>query len=126
MRKIKISWVVILGMVLVLWAVPGWAIEKDWVRQSATQTGDAAVVTGPGVFHGIMVITDGTNAVTMDIYDNASAASGTKLIPTWTITTSSTNRAQTISFFPPVRFLNGIYVDITCAGTVAYMVYFNE
>jgi uncharacterized protein YcnI len=95
-------------------------------ENSTTKTADASIVSGKGHFLGIIVITDNTNAVTVDIYDNASSASGAKLIPTWTVTTSSSNMAQTLSFGGnEVRYQQGIYVDVTCVGTVSYMVYYN-
>lgn len=98
-------------------------------KMSATQTGDAAIISGGGAgwFLGIMIITDGTNDVDVDVYDNASAASGTKLIPTWTVKTSTSNRAATLGFEEnEVPFYNGLYVDVATSGTVSYMVYYTE
>jgi hypothetical protein len=91
-----------------------------WPNKS-TKTASASITTGPGVFGGIVLATDGTNAVTLTVYDS-SAASGTKLFPTMTITTSATDRIQSIAF--PVRYYTGLYVSITCAGSVEYTVYF--
>jgi hypothetical protein len=91
-------------------------------QASTTQTGDVALTATGGLLAGLMVITDGTNTVTMDIYDNATAASGKKLVPTMPITTSSTNRISTFALDVPYH--NGLYFDITCSGTVSYMVYF--
>ena len=93
---------------------------------SGQQTATATIKSGAGILGQIAVVTDGTNAVTIDVYDNASAASGTKLMPTWVITTSATDRCQ--SWDAPgdgVRFMNGLYVVITCAGTVKYIVYWD-
>jgi hypothetical protein len=93
-------------------------------RQSSEQTADAAITTAGGYLSGIMVITDGTNSVTVDIYDNATAASGTQLIPQWVIPSSTTSRAATLSFGGVgLKFYNGVYVDVTTSGTVKYMVY---
>lgn len=97
---------------------------RDECMPSDEQSASAAILAADGWFHGITVITDGANAVTVDIYDNASAASGTKLIPTATITTSATDRIQTINPPKPIRVKNGIYVNVTCSGTVGYMVYY--
>jgi hypothetical protein len=120
MKKIGLALLGILLSVSIAWGI------SDFSQQSATQTGDAAISTSPGYLHGIVVMTDGTNAVTVEIYDNKSAASGTKMIPTWTVTTSNTNRSQSYSIEPPVKYTQGIYVDVTCAGTVSYMVYFSN
>lgn len=98
----------------------------EWSKQSAEKTADAAITTSGGLFHGIAVITDATNSVTVSIYDNATAASGTELIPTWIVTTSARDRIQAYSINPPVRYYNGVYVDITTSGTVTYMVYFES
>ena len=100
------------------------ALAREQCLVSDEQTAAAAIKASSGWFHGITVITDGTNSVTISIYDNASAASGTELIPTWIVTTSSANRAQTYSVSPPVRTKNGIYVNVTTSGTVTYMVYY--
>jgi hypothetical protein len=87
-------------------------------------TASASVVTGPGLLDGIILNTDGTNPVTLNIYDNT-AASGTQLIPDDTvITTSSTARLSKISFSPPLRFNTGVYVEVTTSGAVGYIVYY--
>ena len=95
--------------------------------RSVGKTEDAAITSGTGYLKGIIVHTDGTNAVTFDVYDNASAASGSKLFSTLTVTTSSTDRVRTISFGDnECLYVNGIYVNITTAGTVTYDVYFES
>lgn len=99
-------------------------MAQDWTKGSGQQTADALIFTGPGVFHGIIVSTDSANAVTVNVYDGVTAA-GTRLIPESVVTTSSTDRIQAIK--PPggpVLFYTGLYVDITCAGTAKYVVYF--
>jgi len=98
----------------------------EWCKPSAEQTADAAITTSQGLFHGIAVITDATNSVTVKVYDNATAASGTKLIPDWTVTTSTTDRIQTYSVYPPVRYYSGLYIDITTSGAVTYIVFFES
>ena len=40
-----------------------------------------------------------------------------------TFTTSATDRIQSVMFGTPIKCWNGIYVNITTSGTVAYMVY---
>lgn len=101
-----------------------WARSKGWVRASSSQSASAAVVTtGPGLLHYVFFFTDGSTANTVNIYDNASAASGTKLIPTdFPLTSSATDRGQSISFNPPARFFNGVYVNVS--STCEYMVYY--
>ena len=93
------------------------------MKPSAVKTGSACVLESKGLFYGILLTTDATNSVTLDIYDSVTA-SGTKIIPTCTITTNSADRLRSLSFALPLHVSNGIYVNVTCSGTVTYMVYF--
>lgn len=121
----KLLTVILISLFLVSCNSICWAAGKASMKQSATQTASAAITTSGGLFHGIIFVTNGTNQNTVNIYDNATAASGTKLIPTDTvIPTSSTNRLTTLSFSPPVRFFNGIYVSVD--STISYMVYWEN
>ena len=118
----------VLGMMVfcVLLSIQVQAFEPPhFANTSGELSADALVFTGEGYFYGIMVATDGTNNCTISIYDNTSA-SGTELIPTWVAVTNSANRAQYFSLPTPVRFGTGIYVDITCAGTAGYTVYYRK
>jgi hypothetical protein len=111
-------------MVLFVLSVPANAFEPgEWATNSGQKTADTKILTGAGYLYGIMVVTDGTNAVTVDVYDNT-AGSGTLAVPSWTVTTSATDRAQFLPLNIPVGVDNGIYVDITTAGTVKYNVFY--
>jgi hypothetical protein len=113
--------------VLAVLLIAGPAMALTGVKVSDEKAADAAITTTSGIFYGIIVATDGTNACTVSIYDNASAASGTELIPTTVVTSSATDRVQRIPISPGVRYYNGIYVDITLgAGSVGYTVYFSS
>lgn len=120
----------IFAITIILVLLAGIAVAQEaYMRVTATKTADAAIMAGPGLLHGIVFVTDGTNAVTVNVYDNASAATGTKLLPTDTIiTTSSANRVQAIGFDPPINCINGAYVDVTVGGggSVAYMGYYSD
>ena len=120
MSRLKLAIVIVLLLPVVAGAQP-W--RPHWVEKTAELDADAAAVTGHGVLYGIILATDGTNAVTVSIYDNTSG-SGTELIPTIVIPTSATQRTSSIGFGIPVHFATGCYVDITTAGTVGYMVYY--
>ena len=91
------------------------------VLYSAVKTADALIATGWTEMHGVIVTTDGTNAVTMDIH-NGTTTAGAKIAPT--ITFPATPVTQAVSFNPPVSCSSGIYVNITTAGTVSYTVYY--
>lgn len=122
-RLVKILWSLAL-----LWLLSSgmiWWPSNAMADATAEKDADALIATGYGYFRGIMIITDGTNAVTVSIYDNT-AASGRELIPTWTVTTSATDRAQAISFAKEeLYYYVGIYVDITTSGTATYMIYYD-
>jgi hypothetical protein len=114
------KWIIAI-LALLVFASPSWA-------NSIGNTSDAAVTTGPGYLKGLIVHTDATNACTVSVYDNT-AASGTKLFSTWTVTTSATDRTQALSFDDnEVPYGTGIYVDITVGGggTCTYDVYFES
>ena len=114
--------ILILAMVLML-AGTVWGADL----KSVGNTADAAVTVGSGYLKGLIIHTDGTNSVTFAVYDNATAASGSKLFSTFTVTTSAANRATTISFDDQeCLYVNGIYVNLTTSGTVTYDVYFKS
>lgn len=92
---------------------------------SGSNTASALILSDTGSICGIAVSTDGTNAQTFDVYDNT-AGSGKKLIPTWVVTTSSTDRTQTYWFMYPVSFTTGLYVNVSGSGSVAYVVYYKR
>jgi len=89
---------------------------------SSTKTADAVISDSSCFFKGMLVQPDGTNDVTITLYDNASAASGSKVIATMTFAGDGGPQALTI----PVRIkcTNGIYADITTSGTVEYSIFY--
>jgi hypothetical protein len=116
MKKLFLIITVIMLMASIVWAGP--KLSK------IGNTGDALITTSSGHLTGLIVNTDGTNDVTITLYDNTSA-SGTKIISTIIIPTSATNRIFVIGFDDDdIQYHTGIYVDITCAGTVTYDVTF--
>lgn len=77
---------------------------------------DQAVRATEGWFGGYSVIeSGGSNAATVRIYDNASAASGTLI---GAVNLAAGGSAD-ISFVKPTWCVNGIYVDVGGTGTVA-------
>ena len=100
-------------------------VYGDWANGcigTTEKTADSAAVAEAGYLCGIIIATDGTNAVTLDMYDNATAASGTNIVPTLVITTSASNRGTAIAVNRAIS--NGVYVDITTSGTLSYVVYY--
>jgi hypothetical protein len=110
-------------LIILLFASICYAAPPDWTFGTGQKTASGLIFTGDGYFAGIIVSTDSANAVTLDIYDGITAT-GNKLIPTTTVTTSAIDRVQ--AFKPPggpVHFITGLYIDVTCSGTVKYVVY---
>lgn len=101
------------------------AMAVDRIEYSALKTADALIISGRAEFHGITITGDGTNAVTVDIYNNTEG-SGEKITPTLNFPQSATSKTQAYSVSPPVRCNNGIYVDITTTGTASYIIYFSR
>lgn len=113
-----------LVLMVVFWVGSALAFQpSEWMHQTATLTADAAAASGEGYLYGIVIVTDGTNAPTVAVYDNSSAE-GTKLVPDLSL--AATPRVQTLSLEPSVPFNTGVYVDVTVGGggTIAYMVYY--
>lgn len=91
------------------------------IANGLTSSGQA--YTGSGTFHGFIIKCDGTNDVTINVYDNTSAA-GIKLMPTDSIF-DGTIKLNALSFNPGVFFDNGIYIEITCAGATEIKILYN-
>ena len=97
----------------------------EHVQTNGTMISDGQVMTGSGYLYGFAVVTDGTNAVTVEVYDGTDNT-GVQIVPSWIVTTSPTDRIQTVSFDSPLAVDTGIYVDITTSGTVSYNGYFRR
>ena len=89
------------------------------VTSSSAVTG--LTIPGRTKFCGFMVATDGANDPTVAIYDNT-AGSGTILVPSTTFDASALG-INGAMLFEPIPLSTGLYVDITCAGTVSVTVY---
>jgi hypothetical protein len=94
------------------------------IASANTQTADSAIMDNAGFFKGFLITPDGANNVTITFYDNASAASGTQLTPDMIF--AGDGGTQGITFPAYIQCKNGIYADITTAGTVEYTVYYRD
>jgi hypothetical protein len=110
---------------LILTAIVAFAEPTNYLRGSAVKTASALIYTGDALFGGFIVAMDGTNAVTIDVYDGTNS-SGTKIIPQTVIPTSATNRSYSLSIDPGLHVYTGIYVVVSVAGggSCAYTVYY--
>jgi hypothetical protein len=93
--------------------------QERIVQRSGSKTADATVVSGVGDFHGIMVVTDGTNTCTVAI----AGTGGTALMPT-VIVPAAASYGMAYSFSPPIIYRDDVVVDITTSGTCTYDVYY--
>ena len=119
---------IILAMALLL-IIPLAALSftlDEWMRASTNNSNtDTQILAKPGYFYGMVVHTDGTNPVEIDVYDASDeSVDGTLILNNWFVTTSSTDRTQSISFLPPVVAELGIQIDVSSLGTVTFDVYF--
>lgn len=89
-------------------------------RSSGLNTTDAAIAAGRNRINAITLITDGTNAASVVVYDNASAATGTVL---GKVTAAGAQNTMHVIFENPVVAEDGIYADVTGTGA-GYIVYF--
>ena len=125
MKKImnKYLWLIVVCLVMIATS----SGSADRVFYADIQTGSALISTGWTEFHGIVATGDGTNAITVDIYDNTSAA-GSKIVPTITFAQSATTKTQAYGVSTPVQCRTGIYVNVSVAGagTVSYTVYYSK
>lgn len=114
---------ILLILSLLLLAVPCWAVDVSY--GSGNRTADALIFQGEGLFYGIGLTGDGTNATTVSIYDSLTGT-GTLLFPTFVVAASPAT--QTLNINPPVRFNTGLFIDITVAGggTTNYVVYYSR
>ncbi len=91
----------------------------DRIAKYSVKTADALIHTGPALLLGFVVMPDGTNDVTVIPYDQTSAAVP-KALPS--LVFPGDEGPQALALPAPLRCDNGIYIDITTAGTVEYAV----
>ena len=107
----------ILFLASVAWAEPNFV-------QYSTKTSSALVTTGNGLYHGIKVRTDGTNAQTITVCDDTSVTCATQIEPESVWPTSATVRKEATGSNPPRKYFKGLYIIITGSGTVSVDVEF--
>lgn len=82
---------------------------------------DTAVSARPAKIHSVQLLGDGTNAATLVIYDNASAAAGTVLVK---IVVDAGLTYELFHSMDGIVCNNGIYADVTGTGA-EFIVHFN-
>ena len=92
-------------------AGPAWGMS-DHTFSSYAQTSDGVGQGNPCYLVKVKGKTDGTNNLTLKIYDNATTNSG-NVVAEFTIIGADLKGGET---FFDLRMANGIYVDMTVAG----------
>ena len=83
--------------------------------EPAKKTASALICTGPCVFRGFLLGTDGVNDPVITIFNNTEA-SGEEVIPTCTYDSSALGLNGVTGIMQYCD--KGLYLEITCAGTV--------
>jgi hypothetical protein len=125
-RSIKMK-MFLLFTILLLGLLPSVAMASR-SQQTIGSAASALITTGPGYLKGLVVHTDGTNSVLVEIFDNTSGT-GTQILSDWTVTTSATSRTTTLYFGAGDCLFNvGLYVKVTPAGggAVVFDVYYEH
>ena len=99
---------------------------KLWMRYSVGNTADVSISAVEGFFYGIIVKTDGSFPVWVNVFADDVSTPGTNLIKDWVVTTSSTDRTQSTSYDPPLPYSDGLMVDVSTGGTVSFDVFYRN
>lgn len=96
-------------------------------KLSESKTASALIKTGACAFAGLIVVTDGTNEVTVNIYDNIEASGSDRFCPT-DMPIRGAAKVFTLDYEPPIQGKTGIYVKISIAGggSCSYQVVYDE
>jgi hypothetical protein len=103
------------SLVLIMISVVFGAVTKS----TGILTSSSSIARAAGQLTGVLVITDGTNAATITLYDSTSSASGTVL---FTATVPGTAYFGGATWEIPVRYTTGVYAVISGTGA-KYIVY---
>ena len=91
-------------------------------ESSGEKTADAVIFAAPCILTAIEIIGDGTNDCQAMLYDNASAASGTKVYEGKVEGTALAHYGGR-NWTVPIRCYNGLYLDLTGTGASAIVEY---
>lgn len=85
----------------------------------------ANAVSGRCIFRGISVNPDGTNDITVNVWDSTTVSGATRLLET-DVVFAGNEGWQCLDVPHGLPCFNGIYVEITCAGTLSYRVHYDS
>lgn len=85
-------------------------------KTSYEKTEDATIYSGPCLLASILVITDGSNAATVILYDKASVTGIAATNKLWEGTIAGATGYGGRNWTAPVRCTTGIYADVNGTG----------
>lgn len=108
----------IIGLVSLFLLLPALCMaQPKYCISSGTKAvagGNLAISSTAAKLCGVIITTDGTNAANIEVWDNASAASGTAL---FNMTVVGADRRGGGVFPLPIAAMNGLYLDFnSCTG----------
>ena len=94
---------------------------------SVVKSASALIKTGKCAFAGFIVVTDGINEVTVNIYDNTEAAGDDRFCPVDMLIRGAA-KVFTLDYNPPIQGKTGIYIQISVAngGSCSYQAVYDE
>lgn len=98
-----------------------WYTDYRRLSSSGIKAASVAIKAAEGVLGALIVLTDGTNAATATLYDNASAASGTELCQ---VQVPGASLCNGFAFPNPIAFGNGCYLELAGTGAEAIVYYY--
>jgi hypothetical protein len=87
---------------------------------SGVKTGNFLMKTEPCYLGGVLVITDGSNAATVTVYDDSLDRTSGKIV--WQNTDAGASNYGGGFFVAPIKCNNGIYITISGSGA-SYIAY---
>lgn len=89
---------------------------------SGEKTSSVQIDTGPGIFCGVVINTDGSNDATIILYDSLTAAN-TKLHEQVVLAADITGGYVP---FPPMAYITGLYLSVSGTGASAIVNYISK
>lgn len=113
----------ILTVIMLMLPTLCWAPVAEVCKSSGRRTSDAAILARSGYLCGAIIETNGTDAVTLLVWDNASAAGTATSDELFKMIVPGADYRGGTIFSKPISASKGIYVDVTGTGA-AYTIYY--
>jgi len=105
--------------ILFVFLLSGYGFAQNIIA-SGLQSSSVVWKPEPTLLSAILILTDGTNAATVTIYDSATENTGAKVV--WKNKEAGANNYGGALFNPPLKMDNGVYITISGTGAsfIAY------